>query len=241
MANTTHIQLSRERLAIRRSQILWLIVGVPVTLYIMVVMGLIPAAIVGAVSFLLTTQLDAKRRSGMVGEEDALSMLDITLPSEYVVFNQVMVPNPGSQTGYTEIDLVVIGPTGIFTLEVKNNHGTIYGGPESADHWKVRKVGRRGKPYMTTMRNPVRQARSQVLALGDHLREYLGIKVWIYPMVILPSTGRQWRPRFDYSMPVTTATGAWRFIRSEQRGYLSDNHQQRIIEALSELCQNKSK
>ncbi|WP_186577955.1 nuclease-related domain-containing protein [Aquibacillus kalidii] len=66
---------------------------------------------------------------GQIGEHK----IDIQLsqfPKEYKYFNDLMIKNPKSKTGFSQIDHVVITPYGIFVIETKNYQGTIYGGKD---------------------------------------------------------------------------------------------------------------
>jgi hypothetical protein len=60
-----------------------------------------------------------KFRSGIIGEKligDELKKLD----ANYTIFEDVRIPGKKEN-----IDFVVVGPTGIHAIEVKNHHGTV--------------------------------------------------------------------------------------------------------------------
>ncbi|UYO36270.1 NERD domain-containing protein [Bacillus zhangzhouensis] len=42
--------------------------------------------------------------------------------------NDVLIENPSSSTGYSQIDHIIISPHSLFVIETKNYQGTIYGG-----------------------------------------------------------------------------------------------------------------
>ncbi|WP_117170154.1 nuclease-related domain-containing protein [Paraliobacillus sediminis] len=66
---------------------------------------------------------------GEIGEHK----IDIQLaqmPKEYRYVNDLMIKNPKSKSGYSQIDHVVLTPYGIFVIETKNYQGTIYGGKD---------------------------------------------------------------------------------------------------------------
>lgn len=68
-------------------------------------------------------------RKGEIGEYK----IDIQLsqmPKEYMYLNDLLVKNPKSSTGYSQIDHIIITPYGLFVIETKNYQGTIYGGKE---------------------------------------------------------------------------------------------------------------
>lgn len=56
---------------------------------------------------------------GLFGEEWVRSLLK-NLPDDFVVFENLVLPSMKSN-----IDFVVVGPTGIFTIEVKSHKGTV--------------------------------------------------------------------------------------------------------------------
>src|SRR5699024_7005777 len=66
-------------------------------------------------------------RKGEIGEYK----IDIQLsqfPKNYKFLNDIMLENPKSVSGYSQIDHMIITPFGIFVIETKNYQGTIYGG-----------------------------------------------------------------------------------------------------------------
>ncbi|WP_071458586.1 nuclease-related domain-containing protein [Bacillus massilinigeriensis] len=68
-------------------------------------------------------------RKGELGEYK----IDIQLsqmPKEYMYLNDLLVKNPKSSTGYSQIDHIIITPYGLFVIETKNYQGTIYGGKD---------------------------------------------------------------------------------------------------------------
>jgi hypothetical protein len=66
-------------------------------------------------------------RKGEIGE----FKIDIQLaqlPKNYRYLNDLLLPNPKTKSGYSQIDHVIITPFGIFAIETKNYQGIIYGG-----------------------------------------------------------------------------------------------------------------
>ena len=53
-------------------------------------------------------------------EEPSTADQLIGLPSQYKVLNDLLVTNPKSRSGYSQIDHVVIGPRAIFVIETRN-------------------------------------------------------------------------------------------------------------------------
>lgn len=84
-------------------------------------------------------------KSGLTGERNAVKNISDKLGSNYSIFNDVLLKD--GKRG--NIDHVVVGPTGIFVIETKNNRGVVAYGD---DGWK----GIRGDPSGQAKFNSVR-------------------------------------------------------------------------------------
>jgi hypothetical protein len=140
---------------------------------------------------------DPRTRSGIEGEARVLETLR-WLPAGYRVFSRLHLPNARSRTGTTECDVVLVGPTGVHLLEIKNNYGRILGGDANADLW-VFVQGASGEPI--SMRNPVKQAASQARVMREYL-DSIKAPVPIHPAVILSNPDSEWVPGASYQVPV---------------------------------------
>lgn len=162
--------------------------------------------------------------SGAIGEERVLGLHQaqpgslIELPDCYTVFNQVVI-----QYGKAirEMDYIVIGPNGIFIIEVKNNKGTITGS-ESDETWEQSF----DDPVSTTrrIRNPVKQVKSTLYVFKQFLKEQ-GVSPWLNPIVIYshPSCTLV---NDDCSIPVLRLSELTNYIltfRAEQNTYHIEN------------------
>jgi len=78
-----------------------------------------------------TAAIQGRVHAGQVGEVRTAYELN-RLPGEYVVFNDLVLSGPA---GRCEIDHLVLGPAGIFVIEVKRWSGTITPGRQPADAW----------------------------------------------------------------------------------------------------------
>ncbi len=112
-------------------------------------------------------------RTGLIGERAATGVVS-RLPDTYTVFTGLQVAYEDKQC---ELDLTVVGPSGVFVIEVKNHNGTIRGDRE-AHNWKQFKVGRKGTPYQKTLHSPIRQVRTHVYCLAGIL-EMRDIRVFV--------------------------------------------------------------
>lgn len=109
---------------------------------------------------------------GAVGETLVSTVLN-KLPEDYLVINNVIVPN---QQTTSQIDHVVVSPYGIFVIETKNYTGRIYG-TENSKYWK--------ETFRTTgaksFRNPIKQNWGHIYALS----EYLNIDKRVFKPVVV--------------------------------------------------------
>lgn len=116
--------------------------------------------------------------AGKAGE-DEVSFVLRSLPQEYLVVNNVIIPDQVTDPNEkytTQIDHIVVSPFGIFVIETKNYRGWIFGSEKSKE-WK--------EVFRTTPEhyfyNPIKQNWGHIYALAEHLR--LDTKVFI-PIVV---------------------------------------------------------
>jgi len=117
-------------------------------------------------------------QSGRVGEKKARKVLE-SLNSDYTVLSNVRITFNNKSN---EVDNIVVGPTGIFIIEVKNHNGTIVGNEKDYE-FVQHKVGRKGGNYSKKMYSPIKQVNKQVYILSQILK-YNGIKHWIEGIVL---------------------------------------------------------
>lgn len=132
--------------------------------------------------------------SGLQGETYVCkTLLDIS--PDYVVRNQVLLPNTRSRTGHTEVDFILVGKKALYLVETKNNAGTIQAS-EDGREWVVEAAS--GKH---SMRNPVSQVRIQHKVLQQRLTER-GITVIVQPSVAFSSPLANLMGDVELSVPV---------------------------------------
>jgi len=111
---------------------------------------------------------------GLEGEKILQNTLRKSLSNEYTAFYGVPVKNSG------DIDCLIIGPKGIFLIEVKHHRGKI---SYTNKGWIQIKKGRKGGIY----RGSLKQPGTQLLINMHKLKEFLnasGINVWIQPVLV---------------------------------------------------------
>ena len=134
------------------------------------------------------------------------------LPEDFSVFQDITIGQ-----GKGNIDFVVVGPTGIFTVEVKSHRGFV-----DFDGYKLVINGRIGE------KDFLRQAKGQSFALKEYLQPKIGQNIYVKP--VLAFSNRFASMRFGHR-PVNGV-----FV--VQKNFLSD-----IFftspETINELLQNK--
>jgi hypothetical protein len=103
---------------------------------------------------------------GKRGEEAVTEALKHGLPYDYVLLNDLVLPN-----GRGNVDHLVIGPNGLFLIETKNYSGRIkcFG-----DKWYIN-----GRPSKSVSR----QAKRNAMVVKDHLKEVFGAQRMRLPYV----------------------------------------------------------
>lgn len=108
----------------------------------------------------------APTRIGELGEHKINIQLD-QLPKDCKSLSDLLLPNPKSRTGYSQIDHVVITPYCVFVIETKNYNGEIKGG-RTDQQWSV---SNRYKMY-----NPLKQNYGHIKAIESLLKDVAVIK-----------------------------------------------------------------
>jgi hypothetical protein len=110
---------------------------------------------------------------GRLGEYRLYDSL-ISLGDKNRVLANLYVPK-NNNNEYSEIDLVMIHPSGIFVFESKNYSGWIYGNDKQKEWTQTFKTGRKERFY-----NPVFQNATHIRALSNYLRDYPDIPYYSF-------------------------------------------------------------
>jgi len=145
-------------------------------------------------------------KSGVEGEETTATILS-GLPGSYVAFLNTSITYEGRSS---ELDAIVVGPTGVFVIETKNLNGTIRGNYENPQ-WIQNKIGQKGTPYSKSFYSPVKQVGTHVWRLASLLREN-GINIYVNsivffsnPEAVVQVTGEGKTPVFSSALHGQTA------------------------------------
>lgn len=110
------------------------------------------------------SSVDPGELAGIEGEVSTLKALR-ALPDEYRILNRVRLPDAQLPNGARELDFIVMGPTGMWVIEVKNTPGLVQV-LHNQRHWPLaRRSGCSSCPSWNAMNNPEPQLRDQMSAL----------------------------------------------------------------------------
>ena len=172
----------------------------------------------------LDKQIDNYRK-GQEGEERAIEAMRQNLDGNWTLFRNVTLPGRNK----ADIDGVLVGPPGIWTLEVKmfsNEHRNI------GEHWERRA----GNKWKLMKKSPSRQAQDSAVRLANFFKAD-GIKQWVTPAVV-------WANRASRLTVENPSVAVWTIDRlSEELGNVwqgravAELDRARIIEKLTALCE----
>ena len=145
----------------------------------------------------------ASEMAGVEGEVRTLQFLQ-KLSDDHVLFNQVQIPDDRLANRRRELDFVVIGPSGLHVIEVKNTPGLIYVRPEEQRWPLAHKAGCGGRPGWNAIDNPLRQVHAQAEALSRLLLQH-SLATPIQPIVCFARPEVGLRDRDQAAIPVLTA------------------------------------
>jgi hypothetical protein len=164
-------------------------------------------------------------RLGEEGEERTVQMIVQALDGNWSLFRNVTLP--GRNKG--DLDIVLVGPPGVWVLEVKNLRGQYRNIGET---WEYR----HGKNWKTASANPGRQAKGNAGRLGSFLQAD-HIKTWVNPTVV-------WANEESPLHVENPSAAVWMFNRLPdelgniwQSEKLTKEERSKIVEKLNKLCE----
>jgi hypothetical protein len=206
----------------------------PILIVGIVIVVALLLAVIKFVDFLFDRSLKwtekkiAENERGAEGEARTLEIIERTLDGQWVVFRNVMIPG---QRG--DIDMVLLGPTGLWALEVKNWNGKYRYHGDDWQHFT-------NKHWKPLRQKPSQQARKHAGRLGEFLKAD-GIQKWVSPVVVWANT----ESSLDIDNP---ATAIWRLERLQdelanlwQGKPLDETVRVRVVEKLTQLCETERK
>lgn len=142
--------------------------------------ALIPETLLAVIFYLLhfiAAKQAAMLNAGVVGENTTRQLIR-HLSAGYTAITNVRVTYDGNTS---ELDMVVVGPTGVFVIETKNYSGTITGRAEEST-WKRTKRSDTSHAYATSFYSPIKQVSTHAYRLSKFLKQNQFF-VWVQGIV----------------------------------------------------------
>lgn len=111
---------------------------------------------------------DVIRNKGLFFEMEVYNKLKTKYPRSKVLIN-LLIPRVGSINEYSEIDIILLHPNGLFVLELKNYSGYIYGKKDN-EYWNVGRNNENGRKVYQFY-NPIKQNEQHIKDLKKVISE----------------------------------------------------------------------
>ncbi len=170
-----------------------------------------------------------EHRLGQEGEERTGQLIAQVLDGNWHIFRNISLP--GRNKG--DLDHVLVGPPGVWVLEVKNYRGEFR---NSGENWEMRQ----GKRWKTAFASPSRQVFNNALRLANFLKAD-NLKVFVNAVVIWANP----------ESPLTVenpSVAIWQYDRLPdelgniwQGEKLPKDERAKIVAKLSKLCEGQKK
>ena len=204
--------------------ILALAIGVCIAIFLGVLGNIIPDR--------LTKRLDKQieqHRRGQEGEDRVAELMLQALDGNWHLFRNISLP--GRNKG--DLDFVLVGPPGVWVLEVKNFLGNYRNVGET---WEYR----HDKKWKSLSKSPSLQAQNNALRLKNFLKAD-GLKVFVEPAVVWANE----ESPLSVENPMV-AVWTYNHLADElgniwQGEKLSAAERKKIVEKLSKLCEAEKK
>lgn len=168
-------------------------------------------------------------RKGEDGEQRVIEVIQSTLDGTWHLFRNLSLPGENK----TDLDAILVGPAGVWALEVKNLTGEYR---NVADLWEYRIKGR----WRKSRYNPSKQAQKNAARLANFLRAD-SISQWVTPTVI-------WANAEASLLVDNPQVVVWKIDRlADELGNLwqeskfPDDKRQQIVNKLIKLCEAQIK
>jgi hypothetical protein len=166
-------------------------------------------------------------RLGEEGEERALQAILQVLDGNWTLFQNINLPGRNK----ADLDLVLVGPPGVWALEVKNYRGKYR---NKGDRWEYR----RGKVWKPLKSSPSQQALNGAARLGNFFKADV-INAFVTPVVI-------WATEEGTLEVENPQVAVWTYDRLSdelgniwQKEKLSKDEQEKIVWKLTKLSEEK--
>jgi hypothetical protein len=203
-----------------------------VAIIIVLVLGIFSAWLGNFIPDQITKRMDKQieaYRFGEEGEERTVQMIIQALDGNWSLIRNVTLPGRKK----ADLDLVLVGPPGVWVLEVKNYRGDYRNIGET---WEYR----HGNKWKSASKNPSRQARNNAGRLGNFLKAD-NLNVFVNPVVV-------WVNVESSLFVENPSVSIWPYNRLPdelgniwQKEKLSEAERNKIAEKLENLCERQKK
>jgi len=197
-----------------------------VVLGILIFIGWLVNFAVEKINQRLDKQIEQYRR-GQEGENNAVQLIVQALDGNWHLFRNISLP--GRNKG--DLDLVLVGPPGVWALEVKNFRGEYRNTGETWE-WK------NGKNWKAAKVNPSRQANNSAYRLKNFLKAD-NVNVFVNSAVI-------WANSESQLTVENPSVAVWRYDRLPdelgniwQGEKLSETERNKVVDKLTKLCERQ--
>ncbi|HTX93175.1 MAG TPA: nuclease-related domain-containing protein [Anaerolineales bacterium] len=166
-------------------------------------------------------------RQGQKGEERTIEVILQALDGNWSLFRNILLPGRNK----ADLDTVLVGPSGVWVLEIKNFTGEYR---NIGEQWEYRGK-KRWNPYK---KSPSRQAQNGAARLGNFLRAD-GIDQWVDSAVV-------WANQENPLIAENPSVAVWSLDRlSDELGNVWQDEKVppatrlKIVEKLTKLCQRR--
>ena len=172
---------------------------------ILIVLIITPLKMISIAKVFRDKTAELKREAD--AETDVYNFLVQSLTEDYSIF-------PNLSFGYGDIDIIVVGPTGIFVIDVKSNRGVAT--LNSSDKLNVIDGD---KPY----KNYRRQVIQETMQLKSHLDGKITFSAFIHSAIVMPNAFVMKsivleNPPYDkFKIPVLSKQGLLEFIYNQEK------------------------
>lgn len=162
---------------------------------------------------------------GTLGESFvSLSLAFESLPNTWFCFPNALIP-VGNKV--TEVDRLIVSPSGVFLIEVKNWKGSF---AAYRDNWKRRE----GSNWIPLQKSPTKQSLYHQRCFYKWIRPLVPNlpRDFVHAPVVFPSA--KWIGAKECCVPVLDSLGSLRSFLLKTQEYLTQEQVNQIVKALSE-------
>lgn len=204
------------------------IIGLVVVFILMLLLAWLAIYIPEQLTNRLEKQIE-EYRLGQEGEDQIVQSIVQALDGNWYLFRNVNIPGPNKG----DLDVILVGPSGVWVLEVKNFRG-IY--RNIGEIWEYRQ----GKKWKRVTKSPSHQAINNAARLGNFLKADK-VNIFVTPVVV-------W---VNQESPLTIenpSVAVWQYSHLPdelgniwQGEKLSESERKKIADKLTKLCELQKK